>query len=166
MDRLWDLFSTAGVAKTALLCGTLLIFVFGFLVWAAISQETIKLGWPTEISAPESEQLKACRAVQTALHDEIQTFDNDRTSSYKAIADDQNALNEATRLQNDTEREEVNSKESKSYYGAKVDIDSRIQQLNNDIDNRDEVISRIRQQIADRSQNVYSLCAVIIQAGR
>jgi hypothetical protein len=83
MDRLWELFSTAGVAKTALICGAFLILVFGFLIWAAISRETVKLGWPTEISAPESEQIKACRTIKDALHDEIQTPENERTSAYK-----------------------------------------------------------------------------------
>jgi hypothetical protein len=167
MGGFWDFLNVAGATKIAIIFGALVLIALtgvGFLTWAASSGETIKLGWPTEISAPESEQLKACRAAQTALHDEIQTLDNERKSSYRAIADDQNALNEVTRLQINTEKQEADSKEI-SYAGAKMDIDDRITQLKIDIDYRDKVIIFIRQAIADRSQKVLSLCAAIIQAG-
>jgi hypothetical protein len=162
MDRLWELFSTAGVAKTAVICGAFLILVFGFLVWAAISQETIKLGWPTEISAPESEQMKACRTIQSALHEEIQTLENDRTSTYKTIDNDQNTLNEETRLRLDAMERD---KSLLSNYNERVVI-GRINQLESDLDYRNKIIEWIRQTIVGRFEIVYSSCAVIINAGR
>jgi len=158
LDRLLEIFSTAGVAKTAVICGAILILVFGFLVWAAISKETIKLGWPTEISAPESEQLKACRTIQSALHDVIQTLGNDRTSTHKTLDNDQNALTEETRLRLDAMQRDQGTYRSDN---ENVVIE-RINQLSSDFTYRTKILEWIRQTISNSYQGVSSSCTVII----
>jgi hypothetical protein len=112
----------ANVAKVVIVVGIpCTTFLIAFLIamwWATITRETIKLG-PLEISAPESEQMKACRTIQAALHDEIQTLDNERMSAYKTIDNDQTALNEETRLRVDArERDIAVSKETGSSSSA------------------------------------------------
>lgn len=73
MELVLEFFRTATAGKTAIICTTIVIVLGLFLVWAARTQETIKLG-PPEISAPESERMKACQTIQAGLHDEIQTL--------------------------------------------------------------------------------------------
>jgi hypothetical protein len=133
------------------------------MVWATTTRETIKLG-PLEISAPESEQMKACRTIQAALHDEIQTLDNERMSVYKTIDNDQNALNEETRLKIDALKRDRDT--GSSYNANETAVDNRITQLSDDIDDRNRIIIWIRETITARSQEVYSLCRTIIEAER
>jgi hypothetical protein len=157
-----ELFRTAGVAKTAVICASILILVGGFLLWAAISKETIKLGWPTEISAPESEQLKACRTIQTAQHEELETLKDERMAAYKTIDNDQNALTEETRL-----RLEAMERDKGKYQSDNENVViERIKQLQADMDYRYKIIEWVRKTIHERSQTVYSSCTEIINTGR
>lgn len=167
VDAVLEFLGTATVAKTIIVCVTFLTAVLMFQVWAERTGETIKL-WPPEISAPESEEMKACHTLQAAVHDEIQTLENDRTSAYKAIENDKNNLNEATRLRIDAmERDKRVQKETGSRENDNEEaVINRVKQLESDWEFRDRTISWIRQTINDRSDAVYSLCVSIIQARR
>ena len=160
-----EFFTDADVAKIAVVGVVLLIGAVFFLEWAERTRETIKL-WPPEISAPESEEMKACRTLQVALHDEIQSLENEQTSAYKMLDNEHTALNEETRLRIEAmERDRVIQKEtgSSSSNDNERAVIHRISQLENDIDYRDKMLRWIRQTIADRSQEVYSSCAAIMK---
>jgi hypothetical protein len=167
VQHVFEFFRTANTAKTALVCATLLIALVIFLLWAAVTRATVKFT-PPEISAPESEQMKACRTIQAALHDEILTLENERRSAYTTMDNNHNALNEQTRLRMDArERDRGVAKEtgdSSFSVNEEVVIDS-VNELIKDINYRNEIISWIRQEITVRSERVYSLCATIIEAG-
>jgi len=76
VEAVIEFFRTTNAAKATIVCGTFLIVVIIFLGWLERTGETIKT-WPPEISTPESEQMKACRTIQTAAHDEAQTLEHE-----------------------------------------------------------------------------------------
>jgi hypothetical protein len=156
-DAVVEFFRTSNIAKTLIVCGTFLIVVIIFLGWLERTGETIKT-WPPEISAPESEQMKACGTIQTAAHDEGQTLEHEIQSAYTTIDNDQKALTEETRL-----RVEAIEKDRDRGLSPNEDaVNARIQQLSNDINWRDKIISSRRERIGNVSQWVYSQCAAIL----
>src|SRR5215467_8639121 len=56
-----------------------------------------RLGWIKLSETPESEQMKACRTIQTAANDEAQRLKEEIQSAYTTIDNDHKALTEQTR---------------------------------------------------------------------
>jgi hypothetical protein len=168
MDAGFEFLRTMNIAKTVIVCGTFLIVVFIFREWVETTEKNIKL-WPPEISTPESEQIQACRTIQAASHDDVQTLEHEIQSAYTTIDNDQKALAEQTRLRvAAAEQDRVIQKDNggSSYYATNVSaVDERITELSKDIDWRDKIIGSRRQQIDNVSDWVYSQCAAIL-AGR
>jgi hypothetical protein len=157
--HVFEFFRTANTAKTALVCATVLIALVIFLLWTAITRATVKF-LPPEISAPESEKMEACCTIQDALHDEIQTLDNERRSAYTTIDNNHNALNEQMRLRMDArERDRGVAKETgdTSFSVNEEVVIDRANELIKALNYRNEIIFWIRQEITVRSESVYHL---------
>ena len=104
--------------------------------------------------------MEACRTIQDALHDEIQTLDNERRSAYTTIDNNHNALNEQMRLRMDArERDRGVAKETgdTSFSVNEEVVIDRANELIKALNYRNEIIFWIRQEITVRSESVYHL---------
>jgi hypothetical protein len=154
---IWASFRSPGIARTFMLVIALPIAIAAYTI-----DVSDRLGL---ISTPESEQMKACRTIQAAAHDQIQTLEHEIQSAYTTIDNDQKALTEQTRLRvAAAEQDRVIGKDRdfSSYSVNAEKVDERISQLSNDIDWRDKIIASRGQGISNVSNWVYSHCAEIL----
>lgn len=84
---------------TLMIVGVVVVLCLGeLLIWVETSRKDIKL-WGIEITQPESDGIKSCRAIQAAFHDKTLGLENDRAATYRVIENDGASIDAFTRLQ-------------------------------------------------------------------
>jgi hypothetical protein len=94
----WDRLKTAEPPTAIIFCAVGLIYVGVFAYWAETSSKNIKF-WGVEITAPESDAIKACRAIQAAFHDKALGWESERQATYRLIESDQASIDAFSKLQ-------------------------------------------------------------------
>src|SRR5690348_15176297 len=84
---------------TVAIVGVVVVLCLGeLLIWVETSRKDIKL-WGIEITQPESDGIKSCRAIQAAFHDKKLGLENDRAATYRVMENDEASIDAFTKLQ-------------------------------------------------------------------
>jgi hypothetical protein len=62
------------------------------------SRKDIKF-WGIEITVPESDGIKACRAIQAAFHEKALGLESERAATYRRMENDEGSIDACTKLQ-------------------------------------------------------------------
>ncbi|WP_428490127.1 hypothetical protein [Rhodopila sp.] len=158
---MWEFLNTAKAVRLVLVGGFLIVALIIILVWVEVSNKNITL-WPPQITTPESDAVRACQIMQAALHDEIQSLDADRLSSFKSSDNDNDALNKLSNERLDAMERDEASKSGPTSYREDM-VTKRIDQVASDKDYHDKVISYLRDRISDGEGNIYRTCSRILE---
>ncbi len=163
-QAMWlDFLNTAKAVTLIPILVFLLIAGVILLYWFENSHKDFKL-WGIEITEPESDGVKACRSMQSALHDEVQMLENDRLSSHKAIDGDSAALNALTSQRIDAvKRDREISKETQSsyHYNEQIVVD-RIEELTNEEDGNNKTLEKISDKVSVDTKSVFEACSSLL----
>src|SRR5215813_7764812 len=97
-DRALDFVKTAEHPTLIIIGVVVIVCLGGLLFWAETSSKDIKF-WGIEITVPESDGVKACRAIQAAFHEKALGLESDRQATYRRVDSDQASLDTFTKLQ-------------------------------------------------------------------
>jgi hypothetical protein len=165
---LWEalkaLFQTTA-ANVAFVCLTILI-IFATLIWEAETSRKDISVWGIDIKVHESDEVEACRAIQSSAHDQIAAVEKDRDDAYKVIESDQNHLQEANKLLLEARKRDWEASKEQDTRVSENDqsVSGRITYLVNDSAYRDKVIEWTRDRIAEINENVNQQCGAILVA--
>jgi hypothetical protein len=87
----------ATATNVAIVCVTISIIFVMLILWAENSRKDISV-WGIDIKLDESDEVQACRAIQSSASDQIAAIERDREAVYKVLASDHNLLQEAAKL--------------------------------------------------------------------
>jgi hypothetical protein len=93
-----DLVKTAEHPKLIIIGIVVIVCLAELLVGAGTSSKDIKF-WGMEIKVPESDAIKACRAIQAAFHEKALGLESERQATYRRIESDEASLDGFTKLQ-------------------------------------------------------------------
>ena len=84
---------------TLMIVGVVVVLCLAeLLFWVETSRKDIKF-WGIEITVPESDGIKACRAIQATFHDKTLGLENDRAATYRVMENDEASIDAFTKLQ-------------------------------------------------------------------
>jgi hypothetical protein len=153
----------ATATNVAIVCVTISIIFVMLILWAENSRKDISV-WGIDIKLDESDEVQACRAIQSSASDQIAAIERDREAVYKVLASDHNLLQEAAKLllearTRDQEASRSTNENAESVSGWMTD-------LANDTTYRDKVIGWTRDRIAAINEQVNQSCGAILESSR
>jgi hypothetical protein len=153
--ELWDFVKTAK-HPTLMIVGVVGIVCLGeFLIWVETSRKDIKL-WSIEITQPESDGVKSCRAIQAAFHDKALGLESKRKATYQVMENDEASIDAFTKLQLEAETRNQNT------YDYAHNVTLRINNLINDSNQRQQHLEWLNETETYYTQRVEEECGSLL----
>jgi hypothetical protein len=160
-DKALDFVKTAQ-NSTLMIIGVLVIVCLGgLLFWVETSSKDIKV-WGIEIKVPESDGIKACRAIQAAFHEKALGLEGERQATYRRIESDETSLDEFTKLQLEARARDQDPNSHTS--GNEDTIVWRINNLINDEIWREKHVQSLNQTAEEDVDRVNQECGSLLTA--
>ena len=160
-DKALDLVRTAD-HSTLMFIGVLVIICLGMLLYSAeTSSKAIKF-WGIEIKVPESDGIKACRALQAAFHEKALGLESERQATYRRIESDQTSLDAFTKLQLEARQRDQDPNSHSS--GNEETVIWRINNLVEDSNWRQRYVQSLNQAAAQDVDRVNQECGSLLTA--
>jgi len=113
------------------------------VLWAETSRKDIKF-WGVEITAPESDAIKACRMIQAAFHEKALGLESERQATYRRIENDEASIDAFTKIELEAK---AGSRDSTDYEST---VTWRVNNLINDTNSQEKRLEWVIQtEVAD-----------------
>jgi hypothetical protein len=123
------------------------------------SRKDIKF-WGIEITVPESDGIKACRAIQATFHEKALGFESERKTTYQLMENDETSIDAFTKL-----RLEAIAQDRDTYRNDNENVAiGRIKDLIEDSNYREKYAEWLNQTEADDTERVNQECGALLIA--
>jgi hypothetical protein len=158
-----DLLKTAEHPTLMIIGVVVIVCLGGSLFWAETSRKDIKF-WGIEIKVPESDGIKACRAIQAAFHEKAVGLESERQATYRPIESDAASIDAFTKLILEA-RERDRDRDPNSHTSGNEDmILWRINSLVNDFNSRQRHVDSLNELVEQDTERVNQECGSLLIA--
>jgi|HubBroStandDraft_6_1064221.scaffolds.fasta_scaffold255730_3 hypothetical protein len=145
---------------TLMIIGVSVIICLGeLLFWVETSRKDTKF-WGIEIMVPESDAIKACRALQAAFHERALGLENERKATYRLMENDEASIDAFTKLQLEAK---ARDKDTVAHENENAVI-WRINNLVNDSNSREQRVKWLNETEAYDTERVNQECGSLLIA--
>jgi hypothetical protein len=147
--------------NVVIVCVAITLIVVYLALWAENSSKDISV-WGINIKNPDSNEVQACRTIQTNASGQIAVIERERDAAYKGLENDHNLLQEAAKLLLEArtrDRERGTDANAQSVSGWITD-------LSRDSAHRDEIITWAENSITAINAQVNKSCGAILESSR
>jgi hypothetical protein len=160
-DTVLDFVKTAKHPTLMIIGCFVIVCLGGLLFWAETSSKDIKF-WGIEIKVPESDGIKACRAIQAAFHEKALGLESERQATYRRIESDEASLDAFTKLQLEAKERDQDPNYHSS--GNEQTVIWRIKYLVDDSNWRQQYVQSLNKTAEQYTDRVNQECGSLLTA--
>ena len=160
-DTVLDFVKTATHPTLMIIGVAVIVFLGELLIWTEFSRKDIKF-WGIEITVPESDGIKACRAMQAAFHEKALGLESERQATFRRIESNNASLDTFTKLQ--LEARERDNDPNFHTSGNEATIVWRINDLVNDLNWQQQHVLSLSETAEQDTDRVNQECGSLLMA--
>jgi hypothetical protein len=160
-DTVLDFLKTAKNPTLMIIGVAAIVCLGGLLFWVETSRKDIKF-WGIEINVPESDAIKACRAIQAAFHEKMLGLESERQATYRRMENHQASIDAFTKLQLDAKARDQHPDTQGS--DNEQTVIWHINNLIGDLNSQEKFLDWVRQTERYDTERVNKECGLLLRS--